>query len=96
MAAYVIFSREKPLDSRELSIYSDEVSATLAGHNVKPLVLYGSHQDLEGAASEGIVVLEFLTADADIAGYDGPAYHKVREHRFKSGEFRVALVEWVA
>jgi hypothetical protein len=44
MASYLIFSRERTLDSKELSIYSSQVPATLAGHEVKPLVLYGRHQ----------------------------------------------------
>jgi len=52
MASYLIFSREKTLDERELSAYSGQVSATLAGHEVKVLALYGPHQDLEGAPSE--------------------------------------------
>ena len=53
MASYLIFSRERTLDSKELSIYSSQVPATLAGHEVKPLVLYGRRQDLEGAPQRG-------------------------------------------
>ena len=95
MASYLIFSREKTLDGKELSIYSSQVPATLAGHEVKPLVLYGPHQDPEGAPSEGIVILEFPTAQAAMAWYNSPAYREVREHRFKGADFRVALVEGV-
>jgi len=96
MAAYLIFTREKTIDGKELSIYSSQVPATLAGHTVKPLVLYGAQRNLEGAPSEGIVVLEFPTAQAALAWYESPAYREVREHRFKGAEFRVALVEGVA
>ena len=52
MASYLIFSRERTLDSKELSIYSSQVPATLAGHEVKALALYGRHQDLEGASPQ--------------------------------------------
>jgi len=95
MASYLIFSREKTLDERELSAYSGQVSATLAGHEVKVLALYGPHQDLEGAPSEGMVVLEFPTSHAAMAWYNSPSYREVREHRFTGADFRVALVEGV-
>jgi uncharacterized protein (DUF1330 family) len=95
MPAYLIFSREATLDSKELSIYSGLVPGTLVGRDVKPLVLYGPHQDLEGARSEGIVILEFPTADAAMAWYESPVYREVREHRFKGADFRVTLVEGV-
>jgi len=95
MASYLIFSRERTLDSKELSIYSSQVPATLAGHEVKALALYGRRQDLEGAPSEGIVVLEFPTSKAAMAWYNSPSYREVREHRFTGADFRVALVEGV-
>ena len=95
MAGYLIFSREKTLDRQELSIYSSQVPASLAGHEIKILAFYGPHQDLEGATSEGIVVLEFPTTQAAMAWYNSPAYREVREHRFKGADFRVALVEGV-
>jgi len=59
MSAYLIFTRDKTLDARELATYSKDVPATLAGHPVKVLALYGQHEDLEGASTEGTVILEF-------------------------------------
>jgi uncharacterized protein (DUF1330 family) len=95
MSAYLIFTRDKTLDPQELATYSKDVPATLAGHEVKLLVLYGSHEDLEGAATEGTVILEFPNMDAAKAWYDGPAYRKVREHRFKGATYHVILVKGV-
>ena len=43
MSAYLIFTRDKTLDAQELTTYSKEVPATLAGHEANLLVLYGSH-----------------------------------------------------
>ena len=57
MSAYLIFTRDKTLDEHELA--SKEASATLAGHEVKPLAFYGAHEDLEGASTEGTATLEF-------------------------------------
>ncbi len=95
MSAYLIFTRDKTLDPQELAVYSKEVRPTLAGHNAKLLAAYGKHEDLEGAATEGTVIVEFPSAEAAKAWYDGPAYRKVREHRFKGATYHVILIEGV-
>jgi uncharacterized protein (DUF1330 family) len=51
MSAYLIFMRGKTLDEHELATYSNELPATLAGHEVKVLALHGSHEELEGAST---------------------------------------------
>ncbi len=95
MSAYLIFMRDKTLDERELAAYSKDVPPTLAGHPAKVLALYGAHEDLEGAATEGTVILEFPTSEAAKAWYDSPAYRKVRECRFKGAKYHVILVQGV-
>jgi uncharacterized protein (DUF1330 family) len=95
MSAYLVFSRDKTLDAHELATYSKEVPATLAGHDVKILALYGTQEDMEGPPNEGTVILEFPSMEAAKAWYDGPAYREVREHRFKGSTYRVTLVKGV-
>jgi uncharacterized protein (DUF1330 family) len=95
MKGYLVFTRDKMLDKDEMATYSKEVPATLAGHEVKILALYGAHEDLEGASTEGTVILEFPSSEAAKAWYNSPAYRKVREHRFKGATYRVTLVEGV-
>lgn len=95
MSVYMVFTREKTLDAQELATYNQLVPATLAGHPVKILALYGAHEDLEGPPNEGTVILEFPTVEAAKAWYDGPAYREVREHRFKGSEYRMTLVAGV-
>ena len=95
MSAYLVFTREKMLNQEEMTAYSKDVPATLAGHEAKILALYGGHEDLEGAATEGTVIIEFANSEAAKAWYDGPAYKKVREHRFKGATYRVTLVQGV-
>lgn len=95
MSAYIIFTREKTLDQNELDLYSKAVPATLAGHEVKILALYGSYEDLEGGPTEGTVILEFPNTEAAGAWYNSPAYREVREHRFKGSTYRVILIEGV-
>jgi len=57
MSAYAVFTREKTLDQGELDVYAKEAQTTVAGHEVKMLAFYGSHEDLEGAPTEGTVIL---------------------------------------
>jgi|SRR5580704_18960078 uncharacterized protein (DUF1330 family) len=95
MKAYLVFTRDKMIDEHEMAAYSKDVPATLAGHDVKILALYGKHEDLEGAPTEGTVILEFPSSEAAKAWYDGAPYRAVREHRFKGASYRVTLVEGV-
>jgi uncharacterized protein (DUF1330 family) len=95
MSAYMVFTRDKTLDQNELNLYSKEVPATLAVHEVKILALYGRHEDLEGDSTEGTVILEFPSIEAAKVWYDGPEYRKVREHRFKGSTYRVVLIQGV-
>jgi len=91
----MVFIREKTIDRAELAIYSEKVPATLEGHPVKILAAYGRHEVLEGPNIEGMVIVEFPSAQAAKAWYDGPAYREVREHRFKGAVYRAILVDGV-
>ena len=95
MKGYLVFTRDKMRDKDEMATYSKEVLATFAGHEVKFLAVYGGYEDLEGAATEGTVLVEFPSIEAAKAWYNSPAYRKVREHRFKGATYRVTLIEGV-
>ena len=95
MSAYMIFTREKTTDQKEMDIYSKAAGPTMAGHPGKRLAFYGNHEDLEGAPTEGTVILEFPTLEAAKDWYDSPAYREVREHRFKGAKYHVILIEGV-
>lgn len=95
MAAYIIFTREKMRDPEALAAYAKQSAGTIAGHQVKPHVVYGKHEVLEGAAIEGIVVLEFPTMEAAKAWYDSPAYRAARELRFKGADYRCVIVQGI-
>src|SRR5215475_345336 len=74
MVAYIVFTRERTRDQAELDTYSQNVSASLTGHAVTTRAYYGRQEVLEGAAVEGVVILEFPTFDEAKAWYDSPAY----------------------
>jgi len=93
MTAYMIFTREKTTDQAELDKYGPMAGAASKGHQLTPLVVYGKHEVLEGAPTEGVVVLAFPTWEAALAWYNSPAYTAAREQRFKGAEYRAIIVE---
>jgi uncharacterized protein (DUF1330 family) len=95
MSAYLIFTRERTLDAKELAIYWDKIRATFIGHEVKVLAAYGPHEDLEGPPTEGTVIAEFPSMEAAKAWYDSPSYREVRQHRLKGAVYRGTLVAGV-
>jgi uncharacterized protein (DUF1330 family) len=66
VSAYLIFTPDKTLAGHELVTYSKEVPATLAGREAKVLASYGSHEDLEGASTEGTLIAEFPSIEAQL------------------------------
>jgi len=93
MAAYAIFIRERMRDPKTIEAYNAQAGPSLDGHPAKILAAYGRQELLEGAAHEGVVILEFPTMEAARAWYDGPAYRAARELRFKAADYRAFIVE---
>jgi uncharacterized protein (DUF1330 family) len=93
MAAYAIFIRERLRDPKLIEEYNAKAGQSLDGHPVKVLAAYGGHENLEGAAIEGAVLLEFPTMDAAKAWYEGPAYREARELRFRSADYRAFFLQ---
>jgi uncharacterized protein (DUF1330 family) len=95
MSAYIVFTRERLRDQAEFDTYSGKAGASLAGHEVKPLAVYGRSETLEGAPVDGAVIVEFPDMKAARRWYDSPAYTEARMHRFKSADYRVFIIEGV-
>ena len=93
MSAYVVFTRERTRDQAEMDTYTKMAGAAMAGHEVKPHVIYGKCETVEGAPIEGAVVIEFPTMDAAKAWYNSPAYTAARVHRFLGADYRCFITE---
>jgi uncharacterized protein (DUF1330 family) len=98
MPAYMIFTREGPItDQSEMDTYSSMNQAawaeSVATYNLKPLAAYGPMETFEGEAADGVVLLEFPTADDARGWYNSPAYQAAMAHRLKGATYRVTLVE---
>jgi uncharacterized protein (DUF1330 family) len=96
LAAYIIFTRLRTRNHSELDLYKKQAPVFLAGHSIKWLANFGSCEVLEGAAVEGVAILEFPTFAEAKAWYESPAYQEASLHRFNGGDYSAIIVEGVA
>ncbi len=94
MPAYAIFIREGAIqDPAEMDKYRTANRNNELKIPVRPLIVYGSMEALEGDAPDGMVVLQFESMDDARAWYNDPLYRAASEHRKKAADYRAFLVE---
>ena len=96
MPAFMIFTREGEIfNQMEMDAYSKSNRENTRDFKMKPLVIYGNMETLEGEAPDGVVMLEFPTVEDAKAWYFSPGYQAAAQHRKKGANYRVILVEGV-
>ena len=93
MPAYIVISRLHTRNQSELDLYAKQGPAFMAGHNVKFLARFGTCEVMEGAAVEGVAILEFPTIAEARAWYSSPAYQEACKHRFQGGDYSAVIIE---
>jgi uncharacterized protein (DUF1330 family) len=96
MSAYVVFTRTKTIDQKELEKYWTGIKATTKGHPVEVLAAYGKHEVLEGDPIEGIVIAKFPNVKAAKDWYYSEAYQSIAEHRKHGAIYHGLVVEGVS
>jgi uncharacterized protein (DUF1330 family) len=96
MAVFMLFIREQPVrDPAELAIYSRMNREAAADPKLKPMVVYGAIEAVEGEAPDGMVMLQFPTVEDARAWYDSPAYQAALPHRQKGADYRAFIVQGI-
>lgn len=98
MPAYMLFIREGAVvDPAAMATYSaanrSHARSFVERYGLKPLSVYGASEAFEGAAPDGIVLLEFPTADAARGWYESPEYQAALPDRHKGAQYRAILLE---
>lgn len=94
MPAYLIVVRNGPVsDPAEMAEYQRKTREAAPSVSVKPLVVYGGIEGLEGAAPDAVVMLQFETVDDAKAWYNSPGYQAALPHRLNAGDYRSFIVE---
>ena len=96
MPAYVIFIREEPVrDPEAMAEYQRINRQNVGDFKLKPLVVYGATEAVEGKAPDGVVVLEFPTVADAKAWYKSPGYQAAVPHRLRAADYRAIIVQGV-
>jgi uncharacterized protein (DUF1330 family) len=94
MATYMIFIREGEIvDAEAMARYQGRNRSGPHVPGLKPLVVYGKQEALEGTAPDGMVILEFPNADAARAWYYSDEYQAAAKDRRLAAEYRCIMVE---
>ena len=96
MSAYVVFTRTKTIDQKELEKYWTGIQATMKGHHIEVLVAYGKHEVLEGDPIEGMVIAKFPSVNAAKDWYYSEAYQNVAKHSKHGAIYHGLVVEGVS
>jgi uncharacterized protein (DUF1330 family) len=92
--AYMIFLREGAVrDAEALAAYRNSNRDAPRDPNLKPLVVYGALEALEGEAPDGVVVLQFPSVEDAKAWYNSPGYQAAIPLRQRAAEYRAFIVE---
>jgi uncharacterized protein (DUF1330 family) len=94
MPVYMLFIREGAVRNQgEIDTYERMNRESPRDPNLKPLVVYGAIEAVEGAAPDGMVMLQFPTVEDAKAWYNSPAYQAAIPHRKKGAEYRAFIVQ---
>ena len=94
MSVYVLVIREGAVrDQSAIDTYQRMNRENPRDPKLTPLVVYGAIEALEGAAPDGVVILQFPTlADAQ-AWYNSPGYQAAIPYRKKGADYRAFIVQ---
>lgn len=92
MPAYAIFIREGEIVDHQAMAAYQSGNRSGAPADMRPLVVYGAMEALEGAAPDGLVILEFADMAAAREWYHGDYYERAKL-RQKAAPYRAFLVE---
>lgn len=94
MPAYLINIRKSPIrDADAMAEYQRRTRAMKGDFKMTPKVIYGVVEGLEGAAPDGVVMLEFPTmADAQ-SWYNNEDYQAAIPYRQKAADYEMFIVE---
>jgi uncharacterized protein (DUF1330 family) len=94
VSVYVLVIREGAVrDQSAIDTYQRMNRENPRDPKLTPLVVYGAIEALEGAAPDGVVMLQFPTVEDARAWYNSPGYQAAIPHRKKGADYRAFIVK---
>lgn len=95
MTAYFVAVRTAIKDADAMQTYGEMVPATMAGHPITPLAVYGKLRPTDGPATDGAVIIAFPSFAEAEAWYDSPAYQEAMAYRLKGADYQTFIIQGV-
>ena len=96
MSTYIVFTRTKTTDQKELEKYRAGIKATMKDRPIEVLVADGKHEVLEGDPIEGTVIVKFPNAKAAKEWINSEAYQNTAKHHKLGAIYHGLIVEGVS
>ena len=96
MTASVVITKTRTRNTRELDLYAKQAPVFMSGHPARYLARFDACEVKEGAGAEGVAIIQFPTFKEAKAWYESPAHQEASQHRFKGGDYNIAIVQGVA
>jgi uncharacterized protein (DUF1330 family) len=94
MPAYMLFIRDEPVRDPDAMAEYQRLNRENAGDfKIKPLVVYGATEAVEGEAPDGVIMVEFPTVEDAKAWYNSPGYQAALPFRKKAADYRAFIVQ---
>lgn len=94
MPAYMLFIRDEPVrDPAAMAEYQRLNRENTGDFKIKPLVVYGATEAVEGEAPDGVIMVEFPTVEDAKAWYNSPGYQAALPFRKKAADYRAFIVQ---
>mgnify|MGYP000111992917 CR=1 FL=1 len=94
MPAYLIALRKEAVRNPDaMAEYQRRSREIKASFDMVPRVVYGEVQALEGAPPDGVILLEFPTAEEARAWYDNPEYQDAVPFRQQAADYDMFIVD---
>lgn len=94
MPAYLIVLRKEPIRNADaMNEYQRRTREINSDIKMTPKVVYGAIECLEGAAPDGVVMLEFASVEEARRWYHNEDYQKALPYRLQAAEHEAFIVE---
>jgi uncharacterized protein (DUF1330 family) len=94
MPAYLFALRKGPVrDADAMAEYQRRTLEIKAVFDMVPRIVYGDVQPLEGAAPDGVILLEFPSIEEARAWYENPEYQNAVPFRQQAADYDVFIVQ---
>lgn len=95
MSSYLIAIRERLHDESSYEKYKNAAVPTLESLGAQTRVADGPFRVLEGAAADGVYLIEFDSFDQAESWYESGEYQEAKRFRDGAVDYRIILVEGV-